>query len=78
MQQNMETIDNNEDISTGYEEPRASYKNMEGLWRSIRPKQPSKRYGYCENIHNLVDYTKHSLKKGLKLFKEKGIQVLHK
>ena len=74
----MDTIDNKEELSTEDEAPRGSYQNTEGLWRSRRPKQPSKGYGYGEHIHTLVEYTQHSLKKGLKLFKEKVIQALHR
>ena len=69
MQKNMDRIDNNKDISTEDEAPRGLYQNTEGLRRSRLPEQPSIRYGYGEHIHTLVEYTQHSLKKGLKLFK---------
>ena len=78
MQKNMDTIDNNEDLSTEDWLTRGSYQNTEVLRLSRRPKQPYIRYGYGEHIHNLVDYTQHSLKKELNLFKENGIQALHK
>ena len=78
MQKIMDTIDKNEEISTEDEAPRGSYHNTEGLRHSRRQKQPSKRYFYGEHIHTLVYYTQHSLKKLLKLFKEKLIQALHK
>ena len=78
MQHNMDTIDDNKELSTEYEAQRGLYQNMERLRRSRRPKKPSITYGYGEKIHTLVDYIKHSLKKGLKLFKENGIQALHK
>ena len=78
MQQNMDIIDGKKDISTDDEAPRGSYQKMEGLWRSRRPKQPSVKYIYGKQISMLVDYTQISLKKVLKLFKEKGLQELHK
>ena len=77
-QKNMDTIDENEELSTEDESPRGSYQNTEELRLSRLLKQPSARYDYGKHIHMLVDYTQHSLKKVLKLFKEKVIQALHK
>ena len=78
MQQNMDTIDENKEFSTEYEAPRGSYQNTERLRQSRWPNQPSIRYSYGRRIHTLVDYTRHSHKKWLKLLKEKGIEALHK
>ena len=78
MQKNTDTIDKNEGLSTEDEAPRGSYKKTEGLRRSIQPMQPSVRYDGGKHIHTLVDYTHQSLKKGLHLFKENGIQALLK
>ena len=65
----MDTIDESENISTQDEAPIGSYHNMEGLWPSRLPKQPFIRYVYGNHIHVLLEYTQHSLKKLLKLFK---------
>ena len=78
MQKNMDTIYKNEELSTEDEAPRGLYQNTEGLRSSRQTNQPSIRYGYFNHIHTLVEYTQHSIKKGLKLFKEKGIQALQK